>query len=440
MKAALVILTLLSVVLYTLLFVSGGEEPNVVRFLILSQIIFLAYLGILYFSRRLGINPTNNSRLWLMLIIAALIIRVVVYVGAHEQAWLSDDVYRYIWEGKLVLNGYNPYITSPSDMSGTQLADSTIYPHINHSWLPTIYPPLSEYLFALAYLMGGDSLHGFKMLSFVFELLTALLMFYLVIMMRLPSWTFFLYFLSPLVIIEFLISSHLDILAMPFFVIALALLARRPVPAAATGVMLALAVLIKLHALFFVPLAVLFLRESNRTRFVIAFAVTLFIFYLPFVATAGWEVFGSLWTYLGTWQYNGSVFHLLQAGLGAPAARIISAALFLAIFAAALFYRRRRSDLYERMFWIFSAYVILTPSLFGWYLVWVIPFLVIFRNLSFLVLTGTVFLSYHVLIGYYTDGVWSDYWLLSLIEYVPFYALLGWELFSRFRKLEPQPA
>jgi len=436
-KPAVIILALLSAVLYALLFVPGSDDPDVIRFLVISQLIFAVYLGLLYLCRRLGVNPVNNRRLWLMLIGIALLIRVVTYVGSDEQAWLSDDVYRYVWEGKLVLNGYNPYITSPRDMAGTMLADSTIYPHINHNWLPTIYPPLSEYLFVVAYSIGGDSLHGFKLLSFLFELATAMLLLYLVIVARLPWWTYFIYLFSPLIIIEFIMSSHLDILAMPFFVLSLALLTKRPPPSAIIGVLLACTVAIKLYALFFVPIVYLFFRNGGRTRFLVAFLLTLVLLYLPFVATAGWQVFGSLWTSLGTWQYNGSIFKLFDLTVGNAVARIISGALFVTVFLGAIFYKRRRRDLFERMFLIFGAYLILTPSLFGWYLVWIVPFLVIFRNLSFLVLTGTVFLSYHVLIGYYRDGVWSEYWLLRVIEYLPFFVLLGMELYRRISRREP---
>ena len=58
----------------------------------------------------------------------------------------SDDIFRYVWEGQLAAAGGNPYLTPPSDF---EPVDSDIHSQINHSDIPSIYPPVAMALFAL---------------------------------------------------------------------------------------------------------------------------------------------------------------------------------------------------------------------------------------------------------------------------------------------------
>jgi len=289
-------------------------------------------------------------------------------------------------------------------------------------------------LFAAAYKIGGDSLFGFKLLAMIFELMAIISILLLVREFRLPRWTALIYLFSPLIIIEFIFSNHFDIFGLPFLILSIVALNRRE--AWLAGGMLALAVVVKLVALIFVPVFILYFADRRRWQFITAFAAICFLSYLPFAITAGTDVFGSLWTYLGNWRYNASVFTLLAKYLDAQSARIICLVLMIAISSTILFLPRLRAEPVRQMFYLFGTYLILTPSLFPWYLVWIMPFLVIFQNRPFLVLTGTVMLAYHVLIGYYAEGVWSEYPLLRVAEYLPFYGLLLFELWRVYSKKE----
>ena len=68
---------------------------------------------------------------------------------------LSDDAYRYVWDGKVQLAGQNPYRFAPADrrLDGVRYADRG---RINHPRLRTVYPPLAELGFAaVAAVHGG---------------------------------------------------------------------------------------------------------------------------------------------------------------------------------------------------------------------------------------------------------------------------------------------
>ncbi len=418
-----IILTLLSLGLYLLLLGDQLNDVNsgyIIKFLIISQLLLILYLGIVFFGRKLNLFG-KDQRLLAILIGIALFIRIFLLFGAGDHAFLSDDVYRYLWEGKIVAEGYNPYILSPDDMSGSGFVNGPFYSKINHPNLPTIYPPLSQYIFVIAGWIQPETLFGFKLLSLIFDLIAAALIILWVRRECLPDGTILIYLFSPLVLIEFIFSNHLDIFAMPFLILALYFLSRKK--AMHVGIFIALTALVKLFALFIVPLIFLYFTGRERIKFITAFIFILLIGYLPFLLTAGLSTFGSLWTYLGSWQFNGSIFALLKLITSEPVARVISAILFI----SALGYfsiRNRKSDPIKRSFYIFAAYIIFTPSLFSWYLVWIIPFIIREHSWAFLVLTGTVLLSYNVKIGFYDNGAWSEFWWMRMLEYVPFYLLL----------------
>lgn len=437
MKSLLVALPLFSLSLFLFMvwpqtMLANEGNPNILAFLIMAQVLAVIYFSILAIGRKCRLELRANRGLWMFLILVGLVTRLTIVVGIGEHTTLSDDVYRYVWEGKLVANGGNPYVTAPEDMESCELADSTIFPNINHPWLPTIYPPLSMGLFTVAYLISGDSVLGFKWLSFFFELATALGIMLLIRRYGLPHWTFLVYWFSPLVLIEFLVSNHQDILAMPFLIGTILFAeGKRPI---LCGLSLAAMALIKPLGLFIAPAIFLFFIGRQRIQLVAAAALVGLLAYLPFVADAGLEVFGSLWTYLGTWQYNGSVFQLLALFMEPSHSRIVCLVGFVLAVSAILFARRKSANWLKTSLYLFVCYVVFAPSLFPWYLVWMLPLLVLYPNPALLSLSGTIFLSYYVLIGYYADGEWSKQGWVVIVEYVPFYGLAVWLLVRHFRK------
>jgi len=262
---AVVVTLILGVISWSVLGTDQIDGNSIRWFIALSIAAGLAYLAFLWVASRSRYTIESSTSLWMTLLILAFAARIVVAVGAGEQAWLSDDIYRYVWEGKLVSHEMNPFTVSPEQLENSGLADDSIFPNIDHPWLPTIYPPLSQYLFALAYRLGGDSLFGFKFLAFLFELLTAIMMIRFAREMHLPRWSVLVYLFCPLVFIEFIISSHVDILAIPFLLMfLLSSSLRKPKPIAA-GLWLAAAAMIKLPALLF-ALPLLFGYDWNLVK------------------------------------------------------------------------------------------------------------------------------------------------------------------------------
>ena len=68
---------------------------------------------------------------------------------------LSDDINRYLWEGRMVLSGINPYAHAPSDPALAALRDAR-WELINNPDIPAAYPPAVQYALAVgAWLVSG---------------------------------------------------------------------------------------------------------------------------------------------------------------------------------------------------------------------------------------------------------------------------------------------
>ncbi len=66
----------------------------------------------------------------------------------------SDDAYRYVWDGRVLLAGIDPYRFVPLDPALAHLRDPLLFPEgepplINRPRAPTIYPPIAQLWFAL---------------------------------------------------------------------------------------------------------------------------------------------------------------------------------------------------------------------------------------------------------------------------------------------------
>src|SRR5712671_1421620 len=95
---------------------------------------------------------------------------VLLRIGAFAApVYLSDDIYRYIWDGRVQAAGINPYRYIPTDAHLAPLRDEAVFPHINrNNYAPTIYPPVGQMLFFAATRVG-ETVTGIKLVLVVVE-------------------------------------------------------------------------------------------------------------------------------------------------------------------------------------------------------------------------------------------------------------------------------
>jgi len=345
--------------------------------------------------------------------------------------YLSDDVNRYVWDGRVEAAGINAYRYIPVDPHLEALRDDTIFPNVNRStYAPTIYPPVAEAIFFAATRVS-ESLTAMKAAMVAFELASVVLLLRLLTLLGLPRERILVYAWHPLVLWEFAGSGHIDAAVIAF--VALALWARRRELAWLTGSALAAAVLVK-----FFP-AVIFPALYRRWdwKMPATFATLAVVAYVPFFG-AGRAVFGFLTGYASEEGLrDGSGFFLWTllkrvapplASLGAAPYLAVSAALIasLAIFVVL---RDKTGDHFiaSATALAVAATVLVSPH-YPWYFAWIVPLLCFGPLPSVLYLTVASPLLYFVPGGPDLEGARTAF---EAAIYGPFAVLACLELWRR---------
>lgn len=339
---------------------------------------------------------------------------------------LSDDIFRYVWDGRVQHAGINPYVYAPDAEELVSLRDEQ-YERINNKEIPTIYPPLMEMAF---FLVTGVSESVFWMKAF-FVLIDFGLMALLAGLLHslgLERERVLLYAWCPLPIVEVAASGHNDVLGAALLMAAIWAVRHRRGPLSMS--LLTLSGLAKIVGLALAPL---FLRFTGFRAFVWAPALTLLIFASPY-AGAGTLAFRGLHQYTTRWRGNDSLFHVLYALTNSlDAAKLIVAVLLVTLVLTLVYLRAAPLP---GAYVTVGAILMLTTTAHPWYLLWVVPFLPIFPTASWMFLTLSVGLSYHSAYLATPGQPWEDVTWIKLMEYVPFYGLL---VFGVLRSLLRDP-
>lgn len=370
--------------------------------------LFLLYLLSLWLS--LQASRGLRARLPLILLFA-LAFRLLLLPAPPA---LSDDVYRYLWEGYLQTEGINPYEHSPQSPVLEEYRNP-VWTSVNNKEVSAIYPPFAQMVHALFYL-GFRSVSGFKLAFLGVEIGLVAAILALLKRSGRPLGRVLVYAWNPLVVIETAWSGHHDVLVVALLLWALFLLQIRT-RAAAMG-LLAAAVLSKLYPLVLAPA---FLR-GLPARYWGWLAGFLLAMLLPYLGAGGrlWE---GLSLYRDQWRFNGFLHSWLT---GQGLSQIWVEGLLGAGLLILLSVRRVRGICRLRqLYWLTGAVLLFSPTLFPWYLVWIVPFLCFFPNPAWLLLSGLSVLSYEVLNDWSVLGIWrSDPFFLKL-QYYPFLGMLA---------------
>ena len=359
-----------------------------------------------------------------VILAVALLLRLLFLFNPPQ---LSDDLYRYLWDGSTLLHGTNPYAAAPADLRPPPgLAE--IHARINHPDYVTIYPPAAQVVFAGGAALGG-SVTGLKTFLLLIDMGLCWLLLALLKKLGLPLWRGVLYAWNPLPVLEIAGSGHVDGAGLALLMGAVYLLvigrdndsgtALRRWPFLLAGALLAGAGLVKLFPLVLAPL-LLFLAPAGRRRQVIAgFIAALSAFLLPFLPQLT-NMAVSLDAYARNWEFAGYAFNTLRTltGSGGTARLILSAAFLLTAGVQTLRFARDNNiapspsaaahQALTSCYTIAMALLLLTPTLQPWYALTLAAFLPFCAGPAGLVLCWVVFLTYQVQIPYFISGQWLE--------------------------------
>jgi alpha-1,6-mannosyltransferase len=315
---------------------------------------------------------------WALAVILATAISLRIGALAAP-VYLSDDLFRYIWDGRVQAAGINPYRYIPTDPRLAPLQDDTIFPNINrNNYAPTIYPPVAQMLFFAATRLG-ETVTAVKLVLVAVETIGIGALLLILPAVGASRENILLYAWHPLPVWEIAGSGHID--AAVVTLVALAIAAAFAGRRAWSGAALAAATLVKFFPLVLAP-ALWRPRGSNLGdwRWPAGFAAIILAAYLPFLGV-GTRVLGFLPTYFSEENLaSGSGFWALDLiGRAVPVpvtAYIAVAATVMAGLAIGAL--RRPADPVVRMPWVTAlgtAAVFFASPHYAWYFVWLVALL-----------------------------------------------------------------
>jgi hypothetical protein len=392
-----------------------GVEP-IAAHPVVFAILFALYLA----AARLATGQAPSGRALGVVLGFGLLFRALML---PTPVYLSSDLYRYLWDGRVQLAGVNPYRYAPNALELAYLRDGEVHPHINRPTARTIYPPASQWLFALAAALAPSSVVGWRLVLLLFEAATVVLLLALLRRLGAPPTAIIVYAWSPLVVFEGAQAGHVEVAVI--FLVLLGLLLRQTGSSALAGAALGLAVLVKFYPIVLLP------AWSRREdwRFPAATAATVGLGYLPYAAALGAGALGFLPEYFASSEdHNIGLRALLTYPFGftGEVARGVAIALAFAAMAATVVVIGRSARHDVRGLWRASAlavgaYLLLVPTaMHPWYVMWIVPFLCVRPSPAWLWFSGAVTLSY---IAYVVAPAPLPWWAW-LGEYGPLYALL----------------
>src|SRR6266404_4470070 len=392
-----------------------SRMPEFIGLMLLAGVFYV--IGVFWVARfQLGASA-------LFIILASAVLFRLVLLSSPST--LSDDVYRYQWDGRVQRAHLNPYVVFPNE-EGLEWLQNPDHPEPPGEETPTIYPPLSEFAYRLI-----ETVPGYKRVSTILDLASAVVLMLLLAAMKQPLHRMLAYAWNPTVLISFAMSGHFDSLAIVTFLAALFFLVTNR-PALSMG-SLALSFLSK----FFPILLLLTFLKRVRLAQVGLFVSLIFAFYVPFLS-AGWHLLDGARNYARDWVNNGSLFHLLRFVAGSRAGGELIAALML-LAAIGYLAKRRAAPLWSSLV-LTGGVLLLSPTAYPWYFTWSIPFLCFYPSRAWLLMSVTSVLAYTPAIAYGAGEPLKNSLLMLSLEYGPVYLWLAYYCWAARRaKLSPGP-
>lgn len=388
----------------------GDLRKGTVAFVAIFFAAFALYAGVTVLALRM--RDLSRRALVTSFALAALMQGILVLTPPT----LSDDMYRYVWEGRIQAHGFSPYLYPPNAPELAHLRDDAVWRHVNRKGDVTIYPPAAELAFALLWRIWPDSVRWFQVAMSLGALLAGMLLVQLLQTLEMPAARVLIYLWSPLLLFETAHGAHVDGLVLPLLVGAW--LARARERDGIAGALLGLAIAVKLYPLLLFPALWRPDHPQGRWRMPLAAIATVALAYLPYLWWNGAAVIGFLPKYFGE-RFNVGLAGLLrplwaQSGIDPDRGLMALTALALALLAGWMLYSPAPDGetAIRRCIWLTGAFTLLTQNLFPWYMLWVLPL-------------AALFLRPGRLAGLRADG-WTGWWLFCGLVGLAYTFFVNW--------------
>ena len=405
----------------------------------------------------LFIKIVNNNKNNFKLLIAIAIISRLIFLIAIPN--LSQDFYRFIWDGRMILQGFNPYLYTPASfialgeypisqaqqlVVGMQALNASHYSN---------YPPINQLLFTLANLFSSSSflgsVIGLRLIIIAADIGSLYFGAKLLQRLSLSPNKIFWYILNPFIIIELTGNLHFEGVMLFFLILSLYLLHKNKWQWSA--VIFALSISTKLVPLLFLPLFIKCFRvKDNHSKidfkkliyFYIIIGVSTLVLFTPFFSMEfvnNYSKTVGLW--FGDFEFNASIYYIarefgyLITGYNQIAiiGKILPVIIFTSIWYIALTRQNQNFiTLIKSMLIAFTVYLLLSTTVHPWYIASIL-LLSIFTNYKYpLIWSFIIIISY---LAYANADNTENLWIIGF-EYLVVFTALFWDVLKQKKLLK----
>jgi len=354
---------------------------------------------------------------------------------------LSQDFYRFIWDGRLILSGLNPYLTTPNDLMGSQ---PDLFPQMKMLFEGmgalsaghySNYPPIHQLPFIIAAMLFKHSILGSVVVLRLILIAADLgILFFgkkLLRKLHLPTRNIYWFILNPLVIIELTGNLHFEGLMLLFFIMALYYIHTQKWHLAALT--MALSIAVKLAPIISLPLFLNKLGWKKSVRFYLSVGGVFILLFIPFLKGDFFENYSST---IGLWfskfEFNASFYYFLKWVLKATSKLelihsmgiVVMSVLVLQISYQLVRNKIKTTALIHSILWLLSGYYFISTTVHPWYIISLL-LLSIYTNYRY-----TLLWSYTIIFSYFAYGQYNvcENSFILCLEYVPVFFVFAREL------------
>ena len=364
-------------------------------------ILFVAYFIILKNHKKLNFN---------VLFIFGLIFRLLFIFSTPT---LSDDFYRFIWDGNLLAHGINPFRFLPMEILKNGLIENSyanqyLLQQMNSPGYYSVYPPMMQFVFFI----GSKLSFGSQMIAIILmriiivaaEIGTFFYLKKLLVLLQLNPMKTFIYWLNPLVIIELTGNIHFEGIMVFFVVAAFYYLLQNKLEWSA--LFFALAVSTKMIPLILLPIIVNKLGIKKGLIYATIATVATGILFSGFIDIQLIKnISNSIELYFQTFEFNASVYYLLRfigyqfygynlIGTIGKILPFISLIIILYISFKKKYCENNKEKLFAESISILFVYYLSALIVHPWYITFLLVFSIFANHTFVIVWSGLVFLTY----------------------------------------------
>ncbi|TRO60394.1 DUF2029 domain-containing protein [Candidatus Bathyarchaeota archaeon] len=438
----LIILGLVQVAIYLRILALDNLGLNISNFVSFFLVCFIFYIFSILVVNRNSKSKHSIKNIFFIIMIFSIIFRVILL---SLKPTLSHDMMRFLWDGRLIFHGINPYLYTPESSELNALKDVAYFIDYEFKHTLTVYPPIAQFIFGVSYFFSDGNPFGIKLITTFFDLMNIVV---IALLLRnvnpeklLPG--IMIYAWSPLLIIESTGNGHIEPIPIFFILLSLLFLVKNRIRL--SSINYSCACLSKLFPILILPIFLIHLKNFSRgvtKKFLVWLILTSSIILVPILLSSGLNLLHQIFWYSQNIAYNSSIYRIIEVifpfHLTVNIARIVTYSAF--IVTGFLFLRNKHLKSFiefaEGCLILFGLFLLFAPAVFQWYLIWLLPFIALLginrKNIGWFYFTAAVILAYLPQFSFDYDVN-----IIALIQYLPLYVILILPAFTANNPFKP---